>query len=135
MKAKYGNSWEQEFQSYVSPSRVLEWEEERKRLREAVWALYMSAYWHADRPVDEAKLWTNVRDAAGISPGQTGAILGPDRSESQLSAALQRIEKLQCEMSPLVVLLRAKCSDAEWVEMCKSYAAALRTEAPRNEKG
>jgi hypothetical protein len=71
------------FIAHVSPSRILEWEEERKQ------------------------------------------------RESQLSAALQRIEKLQREMSPLVVLLRAKCSDAEWVEMCKSCAAALLTEAPQ----
>ena len=49
-------------------------------LIEAVEALYFSAHWHADRPVDEAALWTAVRNAAGIKPGQTGARLGPDRS-------------------------------------------------------
>ena len=51
-----------------------------EKLRRAVDALYFAAYWHADRPVDEQALWTAVRDAALIRPGQTGARLGPDRS-------------------------------------------------------
>lgn len=51
-----------------------------ENLTGAVRELYFSAYWHADRPVDEAALWTAVRDAAGIQPGQTRALLGEDRS-------------------------------------------------------
>jgi hypothetical protein len=51
-----------------------------EKMHEAVAALYFAAYWHPDRKVDEAALWTAVRDAAGIKPGQTGERLGPDRS-------------------------------------------------------
>jgi hypothetical protein len=40
-------------------------------LLEAVRDLYYAAVWSADRPVDEAKLWTAVRDAAGFPPGQS----------------------------------------------------------------
>lgn len=49
-------------------------------LANAVEALYYAAYWHPDRPVDEAKLWTAVREAAGLIPGHSTQILGPDRS-------------------------------------------------------
>jgi hypothetical protein len=49
-------------------------------LANAVEALYYAAYWHADRPVDEAKLWTAVRDAANFIPGHATRALGPDRS-------------------------------------------------------
>ena len=40
-------------------------------LRNAVRALYYSAVWHADRPVDEQALWTAVRDAAGFAKGNS----------------------------------------------------------------
>lgn len=60
------------------------------KLRRAVEALYFSAYWHPDRKVDEAALWTAVRDAAGIVPGQTASMLGPDLSK------LSEIEKPYC---------------------------------------
>ncbi len=50
------------------------------RLRLAVDRLYFAAYWHPDRQVDERALWTAVRDAAKIKPGQTGELLGEDRS-------------------------------------------------------
>jgi hypothetical protein len=40
-------------------------------LQDAVKNLYYSAAWHADRPVDEAALWTAVRDAAGLTPGRS----------------------------------------------------------------
>lgn len=45
----------------------------------AVKALYFAAYWSADRQVDEWALWTALRDAAGIEPGQCRASLGPPR--------------------------------------------------------
>jgi len=38
-------------------------------LIEAVHRLYYAAHWTPDRPVDEAKLWTDIRDAAGFKPG------------------------------------------------------------------
>jgi len=40
-------------------------------LLEAVERLYYAARWTADRPVDEANLWTDVRDAAGFEPGNS----------------------------------------------------------------
>ena len=49
-------------------------------LQAAVIALYYSAYWHPDRQVDEAYLWTAVRDTADIAAGKTAARLGPDRT-------------------------------------------------------
>ena len=38
-------------------------------LIEAIRRLYYAAHWTPDRPVDEAKLWTDIRDAAGFKPG------------------------------------------------------------------
>lgn len=49
-------------------------------LKAAVIALYYSAYWHADRTVDEAFFWGAVRDAAEITPGKSAERLGPDRT-------------------------------------------------------
>jgi len=44
----------------------------REKLVEAISKLYYAAIWHADRPVvDEAKLWKDVRDAAGFPEGQS----------------------------------------------------------------
>ena len=45
-------------------------------LKRAVHELYFAADWHADRPVDEAALWSAVRDAAGIEPGHAPVPLG-----------------------------------------------------------
>lgn len=39
-------------------------------LRNAVSAVYYAAHWTPDRPVDAAKLWTDLRDAAGFEPGR-----------------------------------------------------------------
>lgn len=50
------------------------------KLREAVKALYYAAYWHADRDVDEPALWTAVRDAACLPPGESKIHLGEDQS-------------------------------------------------------
>lgn len=58
---------------------------ERGTLATAVEALYFSAYWHPDRKVDEQTLWTAVRDAAGIAPGQTAERLGVDRTKHRLA--------------------------------------------------
>lgn len=44
---------------------------ETNTLIEAVRELYYTAVWHADRPVDEARLWAAVRDAAGFKPGSS----------------------------------------------------------------
>lgn len=43
---------------------------EHERLREAVRAIYYAAHWIPDRDVPNAdELWTEVRDAAGFTPG------------------------------------------------------------------
>jgi hypothetical protein len=55
-------------------------DEQFEKLKKAVKELYFAAYWHADRSVDEQKLWVTVRDAAEIRPGQTYQLLGPDQS-------------------------------------------------------
>jgi hypothetical protein len=44
-------------------------------LLDAIKALYYSANWSADRPVDEALLWSNLRDAAGLDVGNSPAPL------------------------------------------------------------
>lgn len=41
------------------------------RLVEAVRALYYAGVWKCDRPVDEIKLWTDVRNAAGFIEGRS----------------------------------------------------------------
>lgn len=53
-------------------------------LQDAVRNLYFAGYWHADREVNEIGLWTAVRDAANIKPGQTGERLGPDRTRPEV---------------------------------------------------
>jgi hypothetical protein len=40
-------------------------------LKAAVANVYYAATWHADRPVDEAGLWTALRDAADFAPGKS----------------------------------------------------------------
>lgn len=65
-------------------------------LAAAVANLYFAGYWHCDRAVDEKKLWTTVRDAAGIKAGQTGRRLGPDRTlQSQSSRDLAVAEAVR----------------------------------------
>lgn len=50
-----------------------------RRLRNAVEALYYAAYWSPDRPCDASALWTAVREAAGLPPGQSHERLGERR--------------------------------------------------------
>lgn len=45
--------------------------QDRKELLRAVHEVYYAANWSADRPVDEVRLWTDLRDAAGFTPGGT----------------------------------------------------------------
>lgn len=81
-------------------------------LREAVKALYFAAYWHADRPVDEAALWTAVRDRAGIEPGQTGKVLGADRSTFTAERQIADFVAAQKDMDPdLAMAARKVCDD------------------------
>jgi hypothetical protein len=54
---------------------------EHMALVKAVRAIYFAAYWHPDRPLKhEEWLWTTLRDAAGITPGESSKQLGPDQS-------------------------------------------------------
>jgi hypothetical protein len=46
------------------------------RLRAAVEALYYAAYWRPDRACAADDLWVAVRDAAGLSPGESARHLG-----------------------------------------------------------
>lgn len=45
------------------------YQEKYDKLKEAVRNLYYAAHWSPDRPVDDAKLWEAVRDAAGFDKG------------------------------------------------------------------
>ena len=47
-----------------------------QRLLAAVHAIYFAAVWSPDRECDAQKLWTELRDAAGIAPGSSTKILG-----------------------------------------------------------
>lgn len=49
----------------------LDWVQMYVDLAEAVRDLYFAAHWTADRPVNEEMLWTAIREAAGIEPGQS----------------------------------------------------------------
>ena len=42
---------------------------EIERLRKAVSDVYYAAHWTPDRPCDAGRLWTDLRDAAGLKPG------------------------------------------------------------------
>jgi hypothetical protein len=44
-------------------------EEQLRRLRTAATALYFAGKWTCHRPVDEAKLWEDLRDALGLEAG------------------------------------------------------------------
>lgn len=46
-------------------------QQEDSNLRDAVRVLYYAAHWTPDRPVDEAGIWTAVRDAAGFPHGNS----------------------------------------------------------------
>lgn len=46
------------------------------RLKKAAEAIYMAAYWTADRQVDEIGLWTELRDALGLAPDTATKALG-----------------------------------------------------------
>lgn len=44
---------------------------EIETMREAVKSVYYAANWSPDRPVDSEALWATLRDAAGLTPGET----------------------------------------------------------------
>lgn len=44
---------------------------ELERLKAAVHAIYFAAVWSPDRECDATKLWTELRDAAGIRAGSS----------------------------------------------------------------
>jgi len=61
-------------------------------LREVVKNLYYAAHWTPDRPVDEAKLWTDIRDAAGFKPGGSPKEIPFDGIE--VSYSLDRLRQI-----------------------------------------
>jgi 2-hydroxychromene-2-carboxylate isomerase len=71
-----GSQWK----SSAAPQKAATTAEERyQNLAKAVSDLYYAANWTPDRDCEAVKLWTNVRDAAGLTPGQTAKKLGPSR--------------------------------------------------------
>ena len=73
-------------------TRLRQAEADLAKTMDAVRAIYFAGYWHCDRPVDEVALWTALRDASGILPGQTGTLLGPDRTENVAEECAQIAE-------------------------------------------
>jgi hypothetical protein len=69
-------------------------EEKLKKAEEATERLYFAANWHPDRTVDADALWSAIRDAAGITPGQTASRVGPDRGCEQRNAAEARLSEI-----------------------------------------
>lgn len=98
-----------------SKAEAVEWLQntwnEHMALVRAVQALYFAGYWHADRPVDEAALWTAAREAAGIPPGTTAERLGPDRSTAAP------------EVDPAITLLREALREQLRWRSCQSIGA------------
>lgn len=56
-------------------------------LTDAVHDLYYAGVWSCDRAVDEPKLWSTVRDAAGFTPGN-----GPRSTNQTVVGRLERID-------------------------------------------
>ena len=48
-------------------------ESEFEQLRSAALALYFAGKWSCHRPVDEVRLWENLRDALGLEAGAATA--------------------------------------------------------------
>jgi|SRR5579872_1419247 len=65
-----------------------------ERLLEAIRALYYAGVWTCDRDVDEAALWTAVRDAAGFPPGQS-----PKPGAPPKVVVSDRIKQIQADPS------------------------------------
>lgn len=53
-------------------------------LRAAVSDLYYAAHWTPDRPCDADALWTRLRDAAGLTPGNAPAPAHPEQRTEDL---------------------------------------------------
>jgi len=69
-------------------------QESFSRLRDAVKSLYYSAYWTPDRPVDAEKLWTDVRDAAGFTEGNSPKAIPFDGIRATYS--VDRLRQMGC---------------------------------------
>lgn len=109
-------------------------------LWDAVHRLYYAAVWYADRPVDEAKLWADVRDAAGFRNGESPRLTPPApdqigelvndvaRLESRSFRANERLNTLERR----VVELQDTKSNAnpEYVDMTEKRLFALEHPAP-----
>lgn len=60
------------FREYKKATELsLQLRAENEKLVEAIKAIYYAAHWEADREVDAATLWTNLRDAAKLEPGSS----------------------------------------------------------------
>lgn len=56
-------------------------ERELEALKAAGVAIYMAGHWTCDRPVDDAALWTALRDALGLPPGNSPKPLNAPEGE------------------------------------------------------
>jgi hypothetical protein len=74
-------------------------------MKSAIERLYFAANWHPDRVVDAAALWSAVRDAAGITPGQTASRVGPDRGCERADAVEAKVKTLEKVLREIMGLL------------------------------
>lgn len=63
------------------------------RLRLAVYGLYFAARWSPDRFCEADKLWAELRDAAGITPGSSTRHLGPTRPAEEIGWLIESPDK------------------------------------------
>jgi hypothetical protein len=91
------------------------------KIKGAVEKLYFAAYWSPDRPCDAVALWTAVRDAVGIEPGQTAARLGEPRDERKAFEAWF-IEETKADDLDAKHLLRRHKDDGRYLEPAAYWA-------------
>jgi len=96
-------------------------------LAEAVEKLYFAAHWTPDRECDAAALWTAVRDAAGIAPGQTTERLGA----APLKTLLQQAQESHDAREVPAITAEQKAE----LERYKEVLHYLRSELLHSEKG
>jgi hypothetical protein len=124
-----------EYIAHVSPSRILKWEEERKRLEQ------QRDDWQEDarRETCNRDYWRDRYHTAMVDLNST--ISRAETAESQLSAALQRNERYKGFLLEYQSAAKSwhDCHDHEghgcvqcdlFCEIMKRVAAALLTEAP-----
>jgi hypothetical protein len=114
------------FAAHVSPSRILELEEERKRLERDDWQE------DARRETCNRDYWRDRYHTAMVDLNST--ISRAQTAESQLSAALQRIEsykQMSASLKRAVKLLIGRANNIPWNEVDDAEVIAYMAEAEK----